>query len=172
MVLETGELESMVQGPTEELLNLATENEMLLDGQNVPVLFTDNHVLHIQEHAAVASDPVIRTNPQQFALIAQHLNDHISMLSNPAYQSFRQLTNQPTLPPPQPAGGMPQAAPQGPGPAATTMNAAGGPQAMAPTNTAPLGNQQVQSMAAAVKMPAAPINPMTHQRAPLARGMS
>ena len=162
MVLETGELDSMVQGPTEELLNLATENEMLLDGQDVPVLFTDNHVLHIQEHAAIASDPMIRTNPQQFGLIAKHLNDHITMLSNPAYQNFRQLTNQPSLAPP--GGGQMAQGPQGPGPAATTMNAAGGPQAMAPTNTAPMGNQQVQAKAAQVKMPQQPINPLTNQR--------
>ncbi len=167
MVLETGELEPLTQGPTEELLNLATENEMLLDGQQIPVLFTDNHALHIQEHSAVASDPIIRTNPQQFAIIAEHIQQHISMLSDPGYQAFRMLTNQPTVPP---QNNMPQNTPQvgGPGPGATTLNAAGGPPpAMAPTNTAPLGNQQVQAKAASVKMPQQPVNPLTNQRAPL-----
>ena len=170
MVLETGELEPMTQGPVEELLNLSTENEMLLDGTDIPVLFTDNHVLHIQEHAAVASDPLIRTDPNRFGVIAKHIQEHIGMLSNPAYQSFRMLTNQPSLPPPQTPGqpGNPPPVP-GQGPAATTMNAAGGPQ-MAPTNVPPMGSEAVQAKAAAVRMPQAPIIAGTNQRAQLPGG--
>jgi hypothetical protein len=164
MVLETGALEPLTQGPTAELLNLATENEMLLDGSDVPVLFTDNHVLHIQEHSAIASDPLIRTNPEQFGIIAKHIQEHISMLTDPAYQNFRMLTNQPTLPGAASAGGAPMPAPGGPGPGATTMNAAGGP-ALAPTNQAPMGSGDIQAKAAAVRMPEMPINPLTGQQA-------
>lgn len=163
MVLETGELEPLTQGPTAELLNLATENEMLLENMDVPVLFTDNHVLHISEHAAVASDPLIRTNPAQFAVIAKHIQEHIAMLTDPAYQNFRMLTNQPSLPGAAQAGGVAQG-PQGPGPGATTMNASGGP-ALAPTNQAPMGAGDVQSKAASVKMPEMPTNPLTGQQA-------
>ena len=161
MVLETGQLEPMLQGPTSELLNLASENEMLLDGQDVPVLFTDNHVLHIQEHSALASDPTIRTNPQQFGIIAQHLQQHITMLSDPSYQNFRQLTNQPTLPP----QGMPQGAPQAgaPGPGAPTQG--GNPGAVVSPGQ-PMSGSQVQSMAQNIKPAQQPVNPMTNQRAP------
>ena len=166
MVLETGELEPLTQGATAELLNLASENEMLLDGTQVPVLFTDNHVLHIQEHTALASDPQVRSNPEQFGIIAQHIQEHLGMLSNPMYQSFRMLMQQPTLPP----QGMPPGAPMGPGgpgPAATPMNAAGGPNpALVPAAQAPMGNAQVQEMAANVNMPQMPVNPMTGQRVP------
>ena len=164
MVLETGELEPMTQGPTSELLNLASENEMLLDGTDVPVLFTDNHVLHIQEHGGLASDPTIRTNPALFGVIAKHLQEHISMLSDPAYQNFRMLTNQPTLPPPGMQAGAPQPQGQGQQPAATTMNAAGGPgKVMAPN--APMGNGEIVAKAGQVAMPQMPINPLTKQRA-------
>jgi len=161
MVLETGELEPMIQGPTSELLNLASENEMLLDGTTVPVLFTDNHVLHVQEHSSLASDPQIRTNPEQFGILAQHIQEHIQMLSSPEYQSFRMLTNQPSLPPmgqPQQMGGPPGAG-GGPPPGA----------AMAPANQAPMGNAEVQSMAQNVQMPQPPANALTGQRAPLAQ---
>lgn len=169
MVLETGELEPLTQGATEALLNLATENEMLLDGQDVPVLFTDDHALHVIEHAAVASDPLIRTNPQKFIPLAKHIQEHMAMLSNPNYQNFRMLTGQPNLPPPgvpsAPGAGGPQPQVPGQGPAATTMNA-GTPGAVAPTNVPPMGNQQVQAKAGQVAMPQMPVNPLNGQRAP------
>lgn len=163
MVLETGELEPLVQGPTSELLNLASENEMLLEGVDVPVLFTDNHVLHIQEHSALASDPTIRSNPAMFGIIAKHLQQHLQMLSDPAYQNFRQLTNQPTLPPP----GQPQA-PQGQPQQGIPQGTAANPgMVVAPGQ--PMSNQQIQQKAAQVKQPNAPKNALTGQRVALAQ---
>lgn len=161
MVLETGELEPLTQGPTSELLNLSSENELLLDGKPVPVLFTDNHILHIQEHSALASDPMIRTNPELFAVIAQHLEEHISMLSNPAYQNFRMLTNQPSLPP----AGMPAQSPQPQG----QMPQGGANPGMVVAPGQPMSNQDIQQKAASVNMPNAPTNPMTGQRPDLAQ---
>jgi len=163
MVLETGEIEPLTQGATSELLNLASENELLLDGTTIPALFTDNHVLHIQEHSALASDPQVRSNPDQFGIIAQHIQQHIQMLTDPDYQNYRSLMNYPTL---QPQQGMPQGAPQGggPGPAATSMSAAGGPgKIMAPATNA--SNAEIQQKASNVKMPQMPVNPMNGQRA-------
>jgi len=151
MVLETGQLEPLTQGATAELLNLSSENEMLLDGEVVPVLFTDNHVLHIQEHSALASDPQIRSNPQAFGLIAQHIMEHIGNLSDPAYQSYRMLTQQPNLPPP----GMPQGQGGNPG------------QAMTPDGT--MGAAAVQDKAASIKPPQSPQNALTGQRPDLAQ---
>lgn len=162
MVLETGELEPLTQGPTSELLNLSSENELLLDGKTVPVLFTDNHVLHIQEHGALASDPAIRTNPELFAIIAQHLQEHIEMLSNPAYQNFRMLTNQPSLPP----QGMPA---QGPQPGQPNVPQGGPNPGMVVAPGQPMGNQEIQAKAAGVNMPNAPKNALTGERPQLAQ---
>jgi hypothetical protein len=162
MVLETGQLEPMIQGPTSELLNLASENEMLLDGNDIPVLFTDNHVLHIQEHSALASDPLVRGNPEQFGIIAAHLQQHIAMLSDPTYANFRQLMGQPSLPPPMQPG-MPQAGAPAPG-----APQGGNPgQVVSPGN--PMSNGDVQAKAATIKGPQAPANAMTGERAPLAK---
>lgn len=152
MVLETGDLDPLIQGPTSELLNLASENELLLEGTPVPTLFTDDHVLHIKEHSALASDPTIRANPQLFGVIAQHIQEHIAALSDPAYQSFRMLMGEPSLPPP----GMPAGAPQGnPG------NVVGPGQ--------PMSNADVQAKAASIKPPQSPKNALTGQRPDLAQ---
>ena len=138
MVLETGTLEPMVEGPTKELLSLKSENEMLGEGSEVPVLFTDNHVLHIQEHTALASDPIVRSNPQQFAVISQHIQQHLAMLADPQYQSYRQLMGQPTLP-----GQAPQ--PQG---APSNVS-----QQVTQPQQAPMNGQDIQNKAQNINMP-------------------
>lgn len=150
MVLETGELEPMTQGDSAVLLNLASENELLLEGTNVPVLFTDNHALHIQEHSAIASDPQIRSDPQLFQVVANHIMEHLQILSNPAYQNYLSLTGQQPMQPAgmpqggQPPGGMPMAQPG-----------------------APMSGQDIQGMASNVKPPQAPANALTSERNPL-----
>lgn len=151
MVLETGELEPMTQGDSAVLLNLASENELLLEGTNVPVLFTDNHALHIQEHSAIASDPQIRSDPQLFQVVANHIMEHLQILSNPAYQNYLSLTGQQPMQPAgapsmggQPPGGMPMAQPG-----------------------APMSGQDIQGMASNVKPPQAPANALTGDRNPL-----
>lgn len=160
MVLETGELDPLTEGPTQELLNLKTENELLGEGQQLPVLFTDNHILHINEHSALGSDPIVRQNPQQFKVISDHIMQHINMLTDPAYQNYRQLMNQPSLPPigQQPAApaGTPPNVPQGQPPAATQMAAA----TQAPMNPQ-MGNGQIQQMAQNVRPPRMPQPPPT-----------
>jgi len=172
MVLETGEIEPLTQGATAELLNLSSENELLLEGQGVPVLFTDNHTLHINEHTSLASDPVVRTDPELFGVISQHIMEHINMLGDPMYQNYRQLMGQPTMAPPMPQGMGPGMAPPipGQGPAATQLNAGGGPGNIVTPQT-PMGAGQVQEKAASVNMPNPPKNAMTGQRAPLPGGV-
>lgn len=161
MVLETGQLEPMTQGPTSELLNLASENEMLLEGEQVLTLFTDNHVLHIQEHTALASDPQVRSDPEKFGIVAKHIMEHINLLSDPSYQNYRMLTNQPSLPPMQ--GAAPGGPPQGPQPPQGTP---ANPAAIVGPGQ-PMGNAEIQAKAQGVNMPKPPANALTGQRAPL-----
>ena len=158
-VLETGDLDPLVEGPMSELLNLHSENEMLLDGTDVPVLFTDNHVLHIQEHTALASDPQIRTDPNRFTVLSNHIMQHIQMLSDPVYQNYRMLVNQPNLPqqPMQAGPGVPGALPP---PGAQPQAGAAG---VVQPNQA-MGAGAVQEKAASVQMPNMPRNPMTGER--------
>lgn len=92
------------------------ENDDLLEGQECPVLFTDNHQMHIQHHKALLNNPEIRRNGQMVNLILTHIEQH------------NQMMMQQMMPPPmpgQPQQGSPQATggpaptqpPQGPAPA-------------------------------------------------------
>lgn len=92
------------------------ENDDMLEGMECPVLFTDNHQMHIQQHKALLNNPEIRRNGQMVQLILMHIEQHNQMMMQ-------------QMPPPMPGqpqpGGAPQAtggqppgqAPQGPSPA-------------------------------------------------------
>jgi len=114
-------------------------------------------VLHIKEHAALASDPQVRANPQIFGVISGHLMQHISMLSDPAYANFRALMGEPTLPP----MGMP-GQPQ-PGAAAPQAGGGGNPgQVVSPGN--PMSGADIQAKAGEIKPAQMPVNPLNGQR--------
>lgn len=49
-VIENGELSPLFKGPVDQLVIIKTENERIRGGEEVPVLMTDNHQLHIREH--------------------------------------------------------------------------------------------------------------------------
>ena len=163
MVLETGELDPLVQGDYIEMLNLSQENEMLLDGEMVLAMITDNHVLHIKEHSAIAGDPNVRTDPERIKVLSDHIQQHLQMLTDPAYQNYRKIMEYPDLPPPgqAPQGqpGMPPPGMNGPGPGATQMSAAGNNGV-----NQGMGNQQIVQQAQDVNMPNSPQNPLTGQR--------
>lgn len=80
MVIQTGRLEPLIEGQTNELLLIRRENELLAEGQAVPVVFTDNHVLHIQENKSVLSSPEARFKPEVVAAATAHLQEHINAL--------------------------------------------------------------------------------------------
>ena len=116
---------------------------MLTEGELPMVAFTDNHALHIQEHASVASDPTVRSDPQRIQLLNEHILAHIQMLSDPTYQSFLMLTGQPSL---AGAPGMPPPA--------------GGQSGPTPTNpTQGMTSGDIQNKAAGVQMPKQATNP-------------
>lgn len=114
-VIQTGNLEPLIEGKTNELLSLKKENEFLSNGKQVPVLVTDIHTLHIQEHKCVLSDPIARQNPEIVQTVLDHIMEHLSILKNPEYAEVLKLLGQEPIQsaaPPQggPAGGIP---PQG-----------------------------------------------------------
>jgi hypothetical protein len=148
MVLQTGSLDPLLSGKTSELLALKTENEKLMDREQVFVLFTDDHALHINEHSALASDPQVREDPELFSKISEHIVEHLSMLTDPNYALYRQVMGQPNL-----------VAPAGPG--GTGM----------PPNASPdqMGAGDVMNKAAEIKPPQAPVNPATNERNELPR---
>ncbi len=114
MVLQTGELDVMMEGETLELVSIKTENEYLADGQQVEVVVTDSHVMHIQEHTAVIADPEMRKNPEILKVVLDHIQAHILALQEVDPNLLKALGQEPIAPtpppaPPAPEGGAPAA---------------------------------------------------------------
>lgn len=80
-VLNTGKLESMLQGHNDELFLIKAENERLVDSTSeIIAVDTDNHSLHIREHKTVLADPDARLDPELVARTLAHIQEHIDAL--------------------------------------------------------------------------------------------
>jgi hypothetical protein len=79
-LLNTGNLESLIDGTTNELDVINTENEALLMGEPVIAIALDAHAMHIREHKSVLSDPVLRFDKDLVERTLAHINEHIVML--------------------------------------------------------------------------------------------
>lgn len=93
-VINTGNLEPLTSGQTNALLSLKSENEMLSDGKQVPVLITDDHLQHINEHKCVVSDPEARNNHQVISVVTDHIQQHFQFLSDPQNAGLLTLMGQ------------------------------------------------------------------------------
>jgi len=105
MVLETGRLENMTEGPTAELLNIRSENERLSDGKPAQALIFDNHPVHIQEHHALIASPEARENPEMVQATLQHIQEHVQLWfqADPNVLTALGIQPAPVPPPPPPA---------------------------------------------------------------------
>lgn len=128
-VVETGSLEAMTENLTTQLSLIKQEKEALLEGQPVRALPGDKHLLHMQDHYALISNPEVRMNSRIVEGVLAHIMEHKNL-----YQTqdpiFAMISGEPPPPPPpmlpMPPGapGMPPAGPQagpppgpgGPGP--------------------------------------------------------
>lgn len=79
-VLNTGQLNSMVEDPQRELNYLKKENEMMLKGSQPTALATDPHVMHIKKHKAMLADPTLRNEPGAREIIMAHILEHVELL--------------------------------------------------------------------------------------------
>lgn len=127
-VIDTGRLEPLTNGLQKQLLLICSENESLQKGDSPPVLADDDHALHMREHVAMSSDPVVRGNPAAMQALNDHMNQHWSeyRAADPARLMVLGQTPPPQLGPPPGAppapGGPPPSGPppgmgaKGPGP--------------------------------------------------------
>lgn len=151
-VIMTGNLDSLYEHETTQILNIRSENEDLSEGKMPIAVFTEQHKLHIQEHATILDSPEAKNDPNVVRVVAEHIQQHINLLRT-VDPSLLQLLGEQPLPP---APGMqPMVAPQGQpsGPQGKTM-----PQMM---NSTPPVVQKAQE----TNMPNMPALP---QSAPLA----
>lgn len=102
-VLETGRLEPLTLSRQATLDLIQSENEAMLEGEQVRALITDNHVLHITEHNVIAADTEARKQGAVMEALTAHLMEHIQMLQQlpPELAAILKL---PVLQPPMPEG--------------------------------------------------------------------
>jgi hypothetical protein len=101
MVLNTGNLDYLMEGEMNELDTINAENEALLKGDEVISVITDDHALHIKEHKAVIADPVLRRDPDLLQRTISHIQEHIELLRTVDPGLLAVIQQQP-LPPAQP----------------------------------------------------------------------
>lgn len=80
-VINTGRLEGLTQGSTDEILLIKAENERLVDGDRpIFVIDTDAHAFHIREHKTVLADPDSREDQGLVIRTLTHIQEHIEKL--------------------------------------------------------------------------------------------
>lgn len=151
-VINTGRLDSLIQGQEKELLLIQRENEMLLEGAPVRATALDAHRLHINEHKSVMNDPELRTNLDLVKQVQDHIQEHLDFLRNTDPALLKIIGEEPIAP--APAAGPSQPPPNQPG-------GGGGPgQMMQPPDMAPDLGQPIQGPSAADNIPNLPkVNP-------------
>ena len=111
-ILNTGKLDSAMEGEMSELLLVKSENEKLLDGESPIVSPLDQHRLHITEHKAVLADPELRKDANMVKGVMDHIEEHLNMLRNTDPDLLNLIGEQPLAPiggnPANGNGGAPQ----------------------------------------------------------------
>lgn len=101
-VLNSGNLETLVESEIDELLQIRSENENLMTGQPVIASAYDKHSLHIREHRAVIADPAMRRDPAIIAALDAHMQEHIILLQQTDPNILAIIGEQPIVPPAPP----------------------------------------------------------------------
>ncbi len=117
-VINTGKLEVLTEGQTNQNLLIRAENERLMDGDSdVMATAVDAHSQHIREHLNVLADPDLRLNTELSARVLAHIQEHIDLLRTTDPNLLALIGEQP-LPP---VGGNPVGMQQPPVPAQGDM---------------------------------------------------
>lgn len=82
-VLETGSLEPATEAIEATMHLIKEENEALMRGERVPVLWADVHAMHVPEHLAKIANLDARQNPQVLAAFKDHIDQHMRMMQPP-----------------------------------------------------------------------------------------
>jgi hypothetical protein len=79
-VVNTGNIQPLIEGQQSELLLIRAENETMRDGGDVMSIATDDHKLHIMEHRCVLANPESRKDPGLVQRTLMHIQEHITQL--------------------------------------------------------------------------------------------
>lgn len=81
-VLNTGNLDTVLDLEESTNIFIQQENELMLNGQLAKALVTDNHLLHKQGHLTLLNNAETRNNPELTALILEHIAEHDRLMAS------------------------------------------------------------------------------------------
>lgn len=165
-VIMTGQLDSLYEHETSQIMLIRSENEDMGDGKKPTILLTDSHKLHIDEHSTVADSPEVRANPKVVQVMIAHIQEHLDILTNPdpKIQQILTLLGQQGIPPAPPSQNQ-LPPPAGPGQIQAPQPGQGAVHRMPPRPHGPIGpanpqmvnpTQPVVEQAQGVKGPSMP----------------
>lgn len=97
-VIDTGQLDVMTEDTTSQLNLTKGENERMVNSEAVIAMFTDQHLLHINEHATILSDPELRMDAELAKRVSDHIQEHINLLRSTDPDLLTILRQQPLGP--------------------------------------------------------------------------
>lgn len=159
-VLNSGRLEPLTKSITDELLLIKGENEELAQGKNPPVLYTDDHMLHVREHKGILANMEARSNAQLIQAVMEHIKEHETVYYTTEPALLMLMGQKPPMAPPPPDLLPPGAPPPPPGAPVGTPPPPKGPSLSAPVEKAP-GNPAVGTEPPAPRLPT---NPLTKEK--------
>ncbi|TGM95036.1 ATP-binding protein [Leptospira levettii] len=112
-VLNTGNLETVLDLEESTDILIQQENEGMLNGVPAIALVTDNHLLHKQGHLTLLNNAETRQNPALVQLILDHIAEHDNLMMQLSQAQgnlamFNQMSMQQSPPPANQGGGQPQ----------------------------------------------------------------
>lgn len=117
-VINTGKLDVLTEGQTNQNLLIRAENERLMEGTSeVIATAVDAHSQHIREHLNVLADPDLRLDGALSARVLAHIQQHIDLLRTTDPSLLAIIGEQP-LPP---VGGSPLGMQEAPVPSQADM---------------------------------------------------
>jgi hypothetical protein len=108
-VVTTGNLEPLYEYDRSRQHLTKSENEALMQGQDVIAILTDDHAVHVLEHSCVANNIEVRTKPELLQKVLDHIQDHINIAQQMTPEMAAMLKQTSFYQAPQPP---PQAMPQ------------------------------------------------------------
>lgn len=108
-VLETGNLEPLLESYDMEISLIKDENDALGLGPIPDAVVFDDHVTHLAEHKVLLASVEARKNPALVQAVTRHIQSHLDFLAGnathgPMNPILATIGNQPTLPPGTPNG--------------------------------------------------------------------
>jgi hypothetical protein len=98
-VINTGNLDAMMENSMSEIETIRSENEKLANKEEIIAIATDEHAMHVREHKSVLADPDLRQDPELLKAVLGHIQEHINLLRTTDPDLLAMIKEQPLSPP-------------------------------------------------------------------------